>query len=193
MGSSRLREGQELYTFQLVADDAARLVVNGTEVIAMTAGTSTGTISLNSNDVVSIRVEHYELTGNGSVVLNWKTPAAPSTFVLVPTTSLFRDLGATTPGVAGTYWTNTGLLGSYSFADYQTQINYNITSSQPNQTLVPTDFSATWDGYILPPTTGNYKFDIQADDQAKVYINGVLVIDAWTVPNSSTVTPHGER
>jgi uncharacterized protein (DUF1800 family) len=68
-------------------------------------------------------------------------------------------------------------------------INFNWGSGSPNQTLVNADnFSAIWEGRLVPTSTGNYQFDLQADDGARLYLDGQLVIDAWTA-GSSTVTP----
>ena len=188
------------YFFQLVADDQARLFVNNVEVIPWSSGTVshvTG-VNLTANQVVPIRVEFNEFTGNASVALNWKTPAATTSFVLVPTTSFFQDAGGFTAGLAFSSWTNTGMLGLPSFSEFRTQVNYNVGGGQPSQTLAAVDnFSAQWDGYLRPTTTDSYTFDIQADDGAEVYLdtnqNGTFdpsdkIVDAWTA-GSSTTTP----
>ena len=68
--------------------------------------------------------------------------------------------------------------------------NTGVPSNTSLQTATNNNWAARYDGYLLPDTagTGNYFFDVQASDGARVYVNGVLIIDAWT-PGSSTTTP----
>lgn len=37
----------------------------------------------------------------------------------------------------------------------------------------------TWSGKLKAPSTGEYTLGIQADDGARLYINGELLIDDW--------------
>ena len=180
------------FTFSVTADDGARVYVNNQLVIDAWTGSSGVSVTsvnvpLTLNTAVPIRVEYNELTSSASCILQWTPPS--STKATIPAANFFQDAAKTLPGLTGNYWTDTGMLGAPSFSDHPTQINFSYSTGQPSQSLVVTDFSATWDGYLAPTVSGNYTFDIQADDQAKVYVNNVLVIDAWTVPNSSTVTP----
>ncbi|EDY17397.1 Protein of unknown function DUF1800 [Chthoniobacter flavus Ellin428] len=173
------------YGFQLVATTAGRLVFNGTEVIPFTAGTSTTTVaSLTASTAYPVRVEFYDVNANGSAVLSWK-PGNTGPFVTVPAANFFQDSGATTPGVVGSYWTNTAFLGTPSFSDFQTQISYSKGSGQPGDTWAAANFSAAWDGYLAAATNGTYTFTLQAQSQARLYVNGVLIIDGWTTPGSA--------
>ncbi|MEZ0254187.1 MAG: DUF1800 family protein [Chthoniobacter sp.] len=178
-----------VYGFQLVATTAGRLIFNNTEVIPFTAGTSTGTTaSLTANTLYPARVEFYDVSANGSAILSWK-PGNTGSFVTVPATNFFQDAGGTIAGVAGNYWTNTAFLGVPSFSDFQTQINYNKGSGQPGDTWAVTNFSATWDGYLAAATAGTYTFSLQAQSKARLYVNGTLVVDGWSTPNSAATAP----
>ena len=177
------------YGFQLVASTAGRMIFNGTEIIPFTAGTSTAvTSSLAANTTYPVRVEFYDVNANGSAILSWK-PGNTGSFATVPTANFFQDAGGTIAGVVGNYWTNTAFLGAPSLTDYQTQINYNKGSGQPGDTWVATNFSATWDGYLAAATAGDYIFSLQAQSQARLYVNGTLVVDGWTTPGSAGTTP----
>jgi uncharacterized protein (DUF1800 family) len=178
-----------VYGFQLVAQSAGRLVFNNNEIIPFTAGTSTATTSsLTANTLYPVRVEMYDIGANGSAVLSWK-PGNTGSFVTVPTTAFFQDAGGTTAGVVGTYWADTAFVGDPYFVDYQTQINYNKGSGQPGDTWTVQTFSATWDGYLLPTSSGNHLFTLLAQSQARVYLNGNLILDGWTVPGSAGTNP----
>jgi len=173
------------YGFQLVAATAGRLVFNNTEVIPFTAGTSTTTVAgLSALTTYPVRVEFYDVNASGSVVLSWK-PGNTGSFATVPAANFFQDAGATTPGVVGNYWTNTAFLGVPSFSDFQTQINYSKGTGQPGDSWAAANFSASWDGYLAAATANTYTFSLQAQSQARLYVNGTLVIDGWTTPGSA--------
>jgi hypothetical protein len=165
------------------------LVINNVEQIPFTAGTAVSAlVNLTASQVVPLRVEFYDFGGNQQAVLSWKTPGA-SSYVTIPTTNFFLDSLATTAGVAATFWANTAFAGEPYYADYQTQINYSKGSSQPSDTWAVQTFSATWDGYLNPPSTGsNYLFTLLANTQARVYLNGTLILDGWTTPGSASTT-----
>ena len=55
----------------------------------------------------------------------------------------------------------------------------------PNAAVNRDNFSAVWEGRLVPSTTGSFLFDLQADDGARLYINNQLVIDAWPAGSSS--------
>jgi uncharacterized protein (DUF1800 family) len=46
---------------------------------------------------------------------------------------------------------------------------YGVPSSYTNGS--PDNFSATWDTYLAPTTTGSYTFQLDADDKARVFLN----------------------
>ncbi|MFN4085395.1 MAG: PA14 domain-containing protein [Spirosomataceae bacterium] len=49
---------------------------------------------------------------------------------------------------------------------------------------VNNDFAARWEGYVSPPTTGNYRFFCASDDGVRLFVNGIQTI----YDNN----PHGE-
>ena len=136
--------GTGSFQFQLVASTAGRLVVNGTEIIPFTAGTSSsGPVPMTAGTPVPVRVEFYDTGSNGSAILSYAVAGPTPSYATIPASQYFLNAAATQPGVAGTYWTNTAFIGAPSFADYQTQINYSVGNLKPSKTLTTTDFSAT--------------------------------------------------
>lgn len=56
-------------------------------------------------------------------------------------------------------------------------INFNWVRNSPMKTIKEDDFSVEWNGYIEAPTSGNVTFEIKADDEAVVYIDGKPIIN----------------
>lgn len=81
-----------------------------------------------------------------------------------------------------------GLTGSYYADDTLTslfatridgQINFAFGTGETD--LPPVPFSVRWTGFVEAPATGTFTFTARYDDGIKVWINGVLLINDWTV------------
>ena len=85
------------HTFSTVANDGARLFVNGTQIInnwsdvadAATATTGSSSIALTSGQLYDIVLEYYQNTGTGSINLKWVVPGSFQNNV--PQTVLYPD------------------------------------------------------------------------------------------------------
>jgi len=92
------------YTFRLVSDDGARLVVDGATVVDHDGlhgadPPKDGTVTLSAG-YHSLRIDHFERGGDQQITLQWRTPGS-SSFVLVPNSVLSTDAGVvrvTAPG-----------------------------------------------------------------------------------------------
>ena len=60
-------------------------------------------------------------------------------------------------------------------------VDFNWGGGSPSAELPADNFSARWEGRLEAPATGAYAFQTNSDDGVRVWINGVLVIDNWTV------------
>lgn len=56
-------------------------------------------------------------------------------------------------------------------------INFNWVRNSPMKGIKEDGFSITWKGYIVVPKTGKYTFEIKADDEVIVFIDGKLIIN----------------
>lgn len=84
---------------------------------------------------------------------------------------------------------NQGLLGEYFYGDkfgkkVATQIDKQINfhwdqHNKPVNGLGENYFSVRWTGQLYTPEAGMYYFSVTADDGAKIWVNGVLTVDAW--------------
>jgi len=175
------------YVFQTVSDDGVRLWINGQLVIDNWTlhGPTTDTaaaITLAAGQRVSIKLEYFERTGGATMQLLWRKPGA-STSEAVPMSALSRD-GA---GLIGQYFTGEALAGTPLLTRAEA-VNFNWGGGSPGPG-VPTDhFSARWTGTVQAEAAGSYVLQTVSDDGVRLWINGQLVIDNWTLHGPTTDT-----
>ena len=67
------------------------------------------------------------------------------------------------------------------------QINFNWVRNSPMKEIKEDNFAVEWKGYIVAPKSGNYTFEIKADDEAAVYIDNKYIINQnYTAKNSES-------
>ncbi|MEN8193930.1 MAG: alpha-L-fucosidase [Bacteroidota bacterium] len=59
------------------------------------------------------------------------------------------------------------------------EINFNWVRNTPGKPIVEDNFTATWEGYIEAPSSGEYLFEAKVDDGMRLWIDNKLVIDKW--------------
>jgi len=101
------------------------------------------------------------------------------------TTSFFWTIQGSTPGVVvggltGSYFSNRDLSGTPVLVRME-GVNFDWGLSSPGPGVSGNDFSVRWAGKLIVPTTGNYVFATESDDGVRLYVNGVLVINNWTL------------
>lgn len=60
------------------------------------------------------------------------------------------------------------------------------TAGSPGTGVNSTYFVVNWQGSVQPQYSETYYFDVVADDGVKLWVNGQLVIDAWTASSGGT-------
>ena len=102
------------YQFQLLAQTAGQLVVDGSVVIPFTAGNSpaSSALSWTANSVHSVEVDFYDVATNGEAILNWANNQGSSTVTIT----------AASPAVVS--WTAHGLAAG-------TPVTFTTTGALP--------------------------------------------------------------
>lgn len=81
-------------------------------------------------------------------------------------------------GLRGEYFDNADLtLSKLSRADMR--IDFDWGNGNPDPVIGPDSFSVRWTGKLLPRFSETYTFYTLADDGMKVWIDDMLLIDAW--------------
>jgi hypothetical protein len=150
------------YRFRLSVDDGVRMWIDGNIFIdewrpAATAYTKDIVLAAGRHN---LRVEYFESTGGALIALTWDR--LPDGF------SNYR----------GDYFNNETLLGSAVMVRNDIVLDFIWTQGSPDPRINRDSFSARWTG--RPDIVrGVYRLRAESDDGVRVWINGMLMIDAW--------------
>ncbi len=107
--------------------------------------------------------------------------------------TLTGDAGATVPasatpgGFRAEYFNNRELRGDPVMVRTDEQINFDWSRGRPAPAVNEDGFSVRWTGKFVPPETGQYQLGAMADDGVRVYLDGQLLVDAWTGNQASQI------
>jgi hypothetical protein len=95
-----------------------------------------------------------------------------------------------TAGVDATYFDNRDFTGS-TLSRTEPRIDIDFGTGRPSPNLGADQFSVRWTGRVLADRSGTYRFYTQTDDGARLWVDGVPLVDDWTdhgvVENSGTI------
>jgi hypothetical protein len=130
------------------------------------------------------------LTVNHVTDLAGNTIAADSQVAM-----LFQASPSPLAGLVGTYYDQNGTAGAYFTGNTLTRLDSTIDfdwSGSPGGTIPGDQFSVRWKGLILVPTSGNYDFELVADNGVRLYVNESEIISRWlTVSDTYHATVAG--
>jgi hypothetical protein len=96
-------------------------------------------------------------------------------------------------GLKGAYFNNMTLSGTPVLTRTDTKVDFDWVNGNPGTPITNDNFSVRWSGQIKPVTSQNYTFTTTSDDGVRLWLNGTLIIDNWTVhsvvENSSVAIP----
>ena len=93
-----------------------------------------------------------------------------------PPPDLAKPLVGTGDGLRGTYFLNVDQSGP-SWSRVDGGIDFDWTSQAPLTNLDRERFSVRWEGQLQAQFTEPYAFHVTSDDQARLWVNGQLLID----------------
>ncbi len=105
----------------------------------------------------------------------------PGTDVLPGDTTEIPDAGfATTAGLRGEYYGTTSLT-QLLLVRTDPVVDFNWGMVAPDPSVPRENFSVRWLGQVSPPVSGTYTLATVSDDGVRLWINGQLLIDDWTM------------
>jgi beta-glucosidase len=126
------------------------------------------------------------VSANTKVVYAPGSTLAGEPVVPVPASALTTN--GTEPGLKAEYFNNRELRGPAATVRTDARIDFNWGRYKPAPELSENNFSVRWTGKLKVHESGNYTFGFTADDGARLYVDGKLLIDAWAGNPRRTVT-----
>ncbi|HYG80090.1 MAG TPA: glycoside hydrolase family 3 C-terminal domain-containing protein, partial [Pyrinomonadaceae bacterium] len=108
------------------------------------------------------------------------TTLAGEALVPVPSNAL-REL-------RGEFFDNKELQGKPVATRTDAQLNFNWFTNAPVPQLPTDNFSARWEGKLVPETSGTYELGARADDAVRVFLDNELLVENWRDGSARTVT-----
>jgi len=173
-------------------------------VIAPNGGFYTNSVVVTLTDATNTTTIYYTLDGT-TPTTNSTLYTGPITLTNTALLTAIAALpGAYNSAVASASFVNsasigtgTGLLGSYyanttaaaftngiftnlpALVQTDATINFNYGGAGPSPAVGKSNYVVRWTGTIQPQFSGPYTFFLSADDGARLYLNGRLVINDW--------------
>lgn len=143
-------------------------ISRGGQVIGQVAGTSYGDTTVAAGTSYSYTVTAYDAAGKESA------PSAPATATTPPADTLRSG------GLNATYYNELD-FGGGTLSRLDPTVDFRWASGAPATSIDANTFSVRWSGNIHVPSTGTYTFFTRSDDGVRLWVNGKLLIDNWTV------------
>ncbi len=154
--------GGGTYRFYVHSDDGVRIWLDNKAIVDQWHDASGTTYSidqaLNAGNH-TIRVEYYENGGTAKIQFWWEQVSASSQW-------------------RGEYFSNVTLAGTPAMTRNDATVDFNWGRNAPAAGLPVDGFSARWTR-VLGFEEGLYRFHAIVDDGVRLYVDNVLVIDAW--------------
>lgn len=152
-----------LYRFRFLVDDGVRLYVDDVLLIDDWRDGPSRERAADQRltaGVHTLRIEYYERGGAAVARLGWEK---------LPDVVDWK----------GEYWSNRDLSGSPALVRNDARLDFNWGSGSPAAGLPSDRFSARWTRQV-ELARGTYRFRALVDDGLRLYIDGQLVLDAWS-------------
>lgn len=173
------------YRFIFAVDDAVRLWIDGDKVLDRTLqGEPTVECSVElTNEPHPIRVEFFDYSREAHIALFWQHAKSPRPSI-VPPEALFLDEASAKAKPGKFAATKAGLVADYYDVGFQRKLDTAIVprteaiwgEGGPEPEL-PTELSARYFGFLVPPTTGRYKLNCTSDGAVRVWFDNKPLID----------------
>jgi beta-glucosidase len=107
---------------------------------------------------------------------------------VVPVPASALTVNGTEPGLKAEYFNNKELRGPAVTIRTDERIDFDWGRYNPTPELTGNNFSIRWTGKLKAPESGTYTLGFTADDGARLYLDGKLLVDAWASHPNKTVT-----
>ena len=178
----------ETHTFHVVADGGVRLWLNDEAVIddwdKHTPAERSGKFDLLAGTSCDLRLEFAAHGDKPAVKLSWSSPTMAKAVIpasqLLPSkpTDPSNPTLRPVPGLMGTYFSKPDLTGE-PLKRVDANIAFEWGGDSPLVGIPADNFSVRWAGRLKPQFNESHTFQVIADDGARLWLDGKLIVDAW--------------
>jgi hypothetical protein len=175
------------YTFSIAAADVGRLLLDG-KVIAEPGQRPAGEVlsasplALRAGQRVALRFEYVHSQGRARAQLFWQGPNTARSnipkdrlFARSGLTNHTATLGGNAGGLLATYYRRPDFTGP-SWTRIDPSIDFDWSNIDPLPGFARANFSVRWTGQFLADQTEVYTFYVLADEPARLWIDGKLLL-----------------
>ena len=127
-------------------------------------------------------MEYFVTTGTASAQLFWTGPSIAK--ALIPSSVM----SSVSTGLTGTYVTGATLTAPPTMLRLDRTLNFDWGSGSPDSRVPVDNFAVRWTGKIKPTTTASYTFYTDTAGGVRLWVNGQLLVDNWTLHSLTTNT-----
>lgn len=162
------------YRFTATLDDGMRVWVDNVLIIDSWMDSQVRSLSsdvyLTSGDH-QLKVEYYEAGGQAVAKLSWTQVGGQAPLPIA--------------NWKGEYFNNVSLSGNPAVTRDDARIDFNWGGGAPASGVAADQFSVRWTR-TLTLEGGRYRFTVQADDGARLWVNNRLIINEWHDASAGT-------
>ena len=74
-------------------------------------------------------------------------------------------------------WTRSGEVREVTLERIDPAIDFDWVRNGPGRPIREDEFTAEWTGFVVPSFSETYTFEVDADDQMQLWVDGVLLVD----------------
>lgn len=177
-----------------------------TPIISPNGGIYTNSVMVTLTDAVSGVTFYYTLDGSipstnstlytGPFVLTQTVglnvvavmPGSPSSSIASATFINITSLGGGT-GLLGKYYANTFPANPFvgtPLVRTDAVINFNWNTNSPDPSIATNNYTVKWTGLVQPLFSEPYTFSTTTDDGARLWVNGLEIVNAWQAQSPTT-------
>lgn len=165
-------------TFTATAGQKISLQVSNVSVSNSQVSIKNPTLGpLSAGQNYSIKMDYYQGGVSSTAELEWSSPSTPKE--IIPQSQLTPPNGSAGTGLEGDYYDESYLSGGPNLVRTDPTVNFQWNGSSPGGSLSGYTFSARWTGQVQAQYSEQYTFCTNTDDGARLWVNGILVIDHW--------------
>jgi hypothetical protein len=153
----------------------------GKNIVLVNADTTATTTGLNLTGYTSGSAQIWQTTADASTPHQAGTlPISGGAANLTLPARSVTTLVLADQGLKGEYYASRDLTGPVALTRLDSTVNFDWGTGTPSSAVPADNFSVRWTGQVDVPAAATYSFITTTDDGVRLWVDGQLIVDAWT-------------